>query len=171
VSIDSPAGPDGNTLADDDNVLNSDDEDNIPTLKSVYNYTFDVSVLTVFSSDVESLKQGIIYTRPNPAKAPHTILLIGETGVGKSSLLELIANVLHGNDVDHYDLDTLDHTNELHRSYNQTHTNSTYLYEFTSKNGVVVSATCLNAVTKHNHCQGSYPRHTWVGRHSQCSTR
>ena len=44
--------------------------------------------------------QGIIKTRTNPAKAPYTILLAGETGVGKSSLLELIANVLHSKDIE-----------------------------------------------------------------------
>ena len=49
-------------LADDENVLDSDDKDNIPTLRSVYSDTFDVSVLTVFSSEVESLKQGTINT-------------------------------------------------------------------------------------------------------------
>ena len=83
--------------------------------------------------------QGIIKTRANPAKAPYTILLVGETGVGKSTLLELIANVLHGKDVDHYDFDTLDQTNERGGSSNQSQTNSARLYEFTSKNGVVVS--------------------------------
>ena len=80
--------------------------------------------------------QGIIKTR---AKAPYTILLVGETGVGKSALLELIANVLHSKDVDHYDFDILDHTNERGGSSNQSQTNSARLYEFTSKNGVVVS--------------------------------
>lgn len=83
--------------------------------------------------------QGIIKTRTNPANAPYTIRLVGETGVGKSSFLELIANVLHNKDVDHYDFDTLDHTNERGGSRNQSQTNSARLYEFTSKNGVVVS--------------------------------
>ena len=83
--------------------------------------------------------QGIIKTRANPAKTSYTILLVGETGVGKSSLLELIANVLQGNDVDHYDLDTLDHTNEQSGSNNQSQPDSVHLYQFTSKNGVVVS--------------------------------
>jgi predicted GTPase len=87
-----------------------------------------------------SLKQGIIKTAKNKAKAPYTILLLGETGVGKSSVLELIANVLIGNDVDHYDFNILDHTNEQGRSNNQSQTNSTCTYELTSRNGVVVSA-------------------------------
>ena len=87
-----------------------------------------------------SLKQGVIKTRADPAKASYTILLVGEAGVGKSSLLELIANILHGNDVDHYDFYTLDHSNEQSGTNNQSQTNSARLYEFTSKNGVVVSA-------------------------------
>jgi predicted GTPase len=59
-------------------------------------------VLTVFSSSVECLKKGYITTLKNKAKAPYTILLVGETGVGKSSLFEFIANVFAGNDIDHY---------------------------------------------------------------------
>ena len=92
--------------------------------------------------------QGIIKSSPKPARAPYTILLVGETGVGKSSLLELIANVLHGKDIDHYDSDTLDQTNERGGSNNQSQTNSPRLYEFTSKNGVVVS----NGARKHGDC-------------------
>jgi len=82
---------------------------------------------------------GIIKSSTRKAGAPHTILLVGEIGVGKSSVVELIANVLHGNDVDHYDFDTLDHTNEQGRSNNQSRTNSARLYELTSTNGIVVS--------------------------------
>jgi predicted GTPase len=94
--------------------------------------------LTIFSSDIESLKKGIIKTSKN--KVPYTILLIGETGAGKSSLLQLIANVLHGNDVDHYDFDIFDNTNEQGGSNSQSQANSAQLYELTSKNGGVVSA-------------------------------
>jgi predicted GTPase len=96
-------------------------------------------VLTIFSSDVESLKNGIITTSKNKAKAPYTTLLVGETGVGKSSVFELIANVLAGNDVDHYDFDILDHTNERGSPDNQSQTNSARLCELTSKDGTVVS--------------------------------
>jgi predicted GTPase len=92
----------------------------------------------VISSDVESLKQGIIKTSKNEGRAPYTILLVGETGVGKSSVLELIANVLIGN-AGHYDFDILDHTNEQGGSDNQSQTNSARLYEITSKNGIMVS--------------------------------
>lgn len=79
-------------------------------------------------------------TSKHEAQAPYTILLVGETGVGKSSVLELIANVLAGNDIDHYNFDILDHTNELGGPNNQSQTDSARLYEFTSKNGIVVSA-------------------------------
>ena len=96
-------------------------------------------VLIVFSSDVESLKKGIIKTLNNATQAPYTILLVGETGVGKSSFLQYIANVLAGNDVDHYDFGILDHTNEQSGPGNQSQTNSPRLCEFTSKNGMVVS--------------------------------
>jgi hypothetical protein len=54
--------------------------------------------------------------------------------------LEFIANVLRGNDIDHCDFDILDRTNEQGSSDNQSQTNSVRLYEFTSKNGIVVSA-------------------------------
>jgi len=105
-------------------------------------------ILTVFPSDVDSLMQGIIKTRDNKAKAPYNIVLVGETGVGKSSLLELIANVLSGNDADHYDLDILNPTNAQDDSNNQSRTNSAHLYELRSNNGIAVSSgTCGYANT------------------------
>ena len=91
------------------------------------------------TTDVDSLKKGTIKTSKGKAKAPYTVLLVGEAGVGKSSVLELIANVLHGNDVDHYDCHTLDRTIEQRGSNNQSQTKSPRLYELTSKNGIVVS--------------------------------
>ena len=95
--------------------------------------------LILFSSDVESLRKGIIKTSKNKANAPYTILLVGETGVGKSSVLEFIANVLIGEDIDHYDFEILDHANEQSGSDNQSQTNSARLYELRSKNGILVS--------------------------------
>ena len=100
---------------------------------------FDAPFLTFFSSEVESvesLKKGIIKGSTNETKAPYTILLVGETGAGKSSVLELIANVLVANGSDHYDFGILDHKN-------QSQPDSARLYEFTSKNGVVVSVGIL----------------------------
>jgi hypothetical protein len=77
---------------------------------------------TRFPSNVESLKKGIIKTSKNNANKPYTILLVEETGVGvgKYSLLELIANVLFGNDVDHYDFNVVDHSNEQDGPGNQS---------------------------------------------------
>jgi len=53
--------------------------------------------------------------------------------------LELIANILIGNDIDHYDFQILDHTNEQSGSNNQSQTTSARMYEVSSKNGMVVS--------------------------------
>ena len=86
----------------------------------------------MFPSDVESLKNGIIKTSKNETKA-YNILLLGETGVGKSTFLELIASVLAGKHINPYNIDVLDHTNDLT-------TNSIQLCELKSKNGIVVSA-------------------------------
>jgi predicted ATPase len=97
-------------------------------------------VLTEFLSDVESLKKGIIKVSKNQVGAPYTILIVGETGVGKSSVLEFIANVLSGREMSLYNFEILDHTNEQVGSNNQSKTNSARLYEFTSKSGIVVSA-------------------------------
>ena len=88
------------------------------------------------SSDIASLKKGIIKSKE---KAPYTIFLIGETGVGKSSALELIANVLIGSGLDDYDYDILTHANEQGGPIKQRQTNSAHLYEFTSNNGKLVS--------------------------------
>jgi len=106
---------------------------------SSHNTAVGVSVLTIFSSDVESLKKGIVKTSKNKVNAPYTILLVGESGVGKSSVLEFIANTLIGNDIDHYDFQILDHANEQGGSDNQSQTNSARMYELSSKNGIVVS--------------------------------
>ena len=64
---------------------------------------------------------------------------MGETGVGKSSVLELIANVLDGKGVDDYDFNILDHSNEAGGSASQSQTNDARLYEFESRNGMIVS--------------------------------
>jgi len=95
----------------------------------------------VGSSDVESLRKGIIKTSRNEAKAPYTILLVGETGTGKSSALEFIANVLIGKGVDCYDFNILDHSNEQGGSSGQSQTNSARIYELSSKNDILVSIT------------------------------
>jgi len=97
---------------------------------------FDVSGLTACFSDVEFLKKGII---KNKTTVPYDTLL-GETGVGKSSSLG-------SNDIGHYNLDMLDHSNGQGGSGNQNQTYSARLYKLTSKNGIVVSAGVLNVVS------------------------
>ena len=100
----------------------------ISRLSSKFTTTPLIYQFNLVSSDVESLKKGVVKTLTNKANAVYTILLVGETGVGKSSVLELFAKVLTGKDIDHCHFDTFDPTT------------STRLYEFKSSNGVVVSA-------------------------------
>lgn len=97
-------------------------------------------VLTLYPSEVESLKNRIIKASKSNADVPYTIVLVGEAGVGKSSLVELITNVLTGNDADHYNLNILDDTNEQGSPNSRSQTKEARLYEIPSKNGVVVSA-------------------------------
>ena len=86
---------------------------------------------------MESLKRGII----KPSKdTPYIILLVGETGVGKSTFLRFLANVFIGNSIGHYDFEILDRGNEQNISSNQGQANSIYSCELTSSNGIVVSA-------------------------------
>ena len=97
-----------------------------------------------FPSNVESLRKGIIKTSQNSVQAPYTILLVGETGVGKSAVLEFIANVLIGNNIDCYDFEIVDRSSEPPISLNQSQTNSARFYTLTSKNDIVVSEGVLN---------------------------
>jgi len=106
----------------------------------------DVWVINRNFSDLGSLRKGIIKISRNKANKPYTILLVGETGVGKSSILEFIANTLIGNDIDHYDFQILDHTSEQSGSDNQSQTNSARMYELSSKNGIVVSVNVFSWV-------------------------
>ena len=96
-------------------------------------------VLTVVSSDVESLRKGIIKTLKHNAQAPYTILLVGETGTGKSTFIEFLDNVLNGKDVDRYEFKTLDYKNEQGGSGGQSQTNLARIYVLSSKNGISVS--------------------------------
>ena len=73
------------------------------------------------------------------AQAPYTILLVGETGTGKSSILEFIGNVLKGKGADCFDLKILDCSNEQGGSGGQSQTNFARIYEFSSTNGILAS--------------------------------
>ncbi|KZV68359.1 hypothetical protein PENSPDRAFT_634475 [Peniophora sp. CONT] len=108
----------GSDLADVDYMDSDDDEPELNT--------------------VELLRQGVIKTDKNQLGAPLTILLVGETGVGKSSFLELIANVLKGNAVLHYDFNILNRANEAGGSQSHSQTNAAHLYEMTSQNGQMI---------------------------------
>jgi len=100
-------------------------------------------LLLIFQrSDVPSLRNGIIKTVKNIGKVEFTILVVGETGVGKSSVLEFIANVLAGNSISDYNFSIIDQANESGGSGMNSQTNSAKLYSFTSQNGVVVSPFC-----------------------------
>ena len=74
------------------------------------------------------------------AQAPYTILLVGETGTGKSSILEFIGNVLKAKDADCFDLQILDYGNEQGGSGGHSQTNYARIYEFSSTNGILVSS-------------------------------
>jgi len=100
---------------------------------------FDASVLTKFS-DLESRRDAIINMAKNKANAPHTILLVGGTGVGKSSLVELIADTLLDRNLNHWDLGSLDRANERGPFGSGTRTVSPHLYEIATELGVLVSA-------------------------------
>ncbi|VDC07470.1 unnamed protein product [Peniophora sp. CBMAI 1063] len=89
-------------------------------------------------NSVEDLREGIVKTRRHRAEEPYTILLVGETGVGKSSLLEYVANVMLGKSVLDYDLDILDRSNEAGGSSKGSQTNSARLYTFESVDGVKI---------------------------------
>ncbi|KAK7458148.1 hypothetical protein VKT23_010056 [Stygiomarasmius scandens] len=106
---------------DSDLDTDSDDDDNQPTI-----------------NDVPSLRNGIIKTVKNIGKVEFTILVVGETGVGKSSVLEFIANVLAGNSISDYNFSIIDQANESGGSGMNSQTNSAKLYSFTSQNGVVI---------------------------------
>lgn len=81
------------------------------------------------------MRNGIVKTTDK--KTELTLLLVGETGVGKTSFLSLIANVLAGNELEEY-VDLHDLTNEKGGLHSQSQTNSAKVYELESKNGITI---------------------------------
>ena len=82
-------------------------------------------------SDLMSLERGIVKTSRNKENPQYTVLLVGETGVGKSSLVNFIATTLVGESIG---LDILEGA-VSHQGLAAPH-----LHEITSNNGVLVSA-------------------------------
>jgi len=128
---------------------------------------FDTSGLTRFS-DIKPRRDAIINMARNKANAPHTILLVGGTGVGKSSLVEFIANTILSRHGCYCALASLDSANERRDPGMGTVTVSPHLYEIPSELGVLVSVNFSNVVTGIISPQDSYPRHARVHWHSQC---
>ncbi|KAF9255389.1 hypothetical protein L218DRAFT_937744 [Marasmius fiardii PR-910] len=83
----------------------------------------------------EDVGRGIIKT--TDGKQVLTILLVGETGVGKTSLLTFLGNVFAGHKSGQY-VDMHEKSKEMGGSQSQSQTDSATLYEFVSQNGVVV---------------------------------
>jgi len=85
---------------------------------------------------VEQLRKGIIKTRKTTTRE-YTILLVGETGTGKTSLLSFFFNLLQGHTPGKYKL-AHDQSNEAGGGEEQSQTQTAKLYEFVSKNKVKV---------------------------------
>ncbi|EDR10206.1 uncharacterized protein LACBIDRAFT_325894 [Laccaria bicolor S238N-H82] len=77
-----------------------------------------------------SLAAGNVMTR----KKNFTIILVGETGTGKTSFLSLLVNVLAGKSPSKYNLEPYDVTNEYGGGQNHSQTKTAKVYEFTSLN-------------------------------------
>ncbi|KAF8326948.1 hypothetical protein F5887DRAFT_1164318 [Amanita rubescens] len=85
-------------------------------------------------NNTEDLRNGIVTTQKNRTKE-YTILIVGETGTGKTTLLSLFFNILVGNGIREYML-AHDESNDTGNAQNQSQTISALLYEFESRNGV-----------------------------------
>ncbi|KAK2467588.1 hypothetical protein APHAL10511_000443 [Amanita phalloides] len=106
-----------NPFQEDQESSDEDEEDTIPRLNTI-----------------ENLRNGIIKTNQNKINE-YTILLVGETGTGRTTFLSLIANILAGQGPEDYVV-FHDEDNEAGGARNQSQTNSAKLYEFISKNDV-----------------------------------
>ena len=84
-------------------------------------------------SDAESLRQGIVQT--TKGQTEFTLLLVGETGTGKTSFLSLLYNVLAGHPLKEY-VERHEKANESGGSQAESQTQAALMYEFVSKNGV-----------------------------------
>ncbi|KIL58589.1 hypothetical protein M378DRAFT_15436 [Amanita muscaria Koide BX008] len=85
---------------------------------------------------VKELAQGIIKTRVNKFRE-YTILLVGETGTGKTTFLSLLANILSGRNAGEY-VFIHDEANEAGGGERHSQTMFAKQYLFESNNGVKV---------------------------------
>jgi GTP-binding protein EngB required for normal cell division len=67
-------------------------------------------------------------------KGTMTIILVGETGVGKTAFMSLLANVCAGRQIDDFRLEH-NTANESHLSKNQSQTNTAMMYTFKRRDG------------------------------------
>ena len=67
-------------------------------------------------------------------KGTMTVILVGETGVGKTSFMSLLANVCSGRQIEDFRLEH-DTTNESNLSKNQSQTNTAMMYTFKRQDG------------------------------------
>ncbi len=81
------------------------------------------------------MSAGIIRTTKN--RTEFTVLLVGETGVGKTSFLSLLANILEGRRPEEFIQAHLQ-TNEAGGSHAGSQTQKATVYEFQSRNGIIV---------------------------------
>lgn len=84
---------------------------------------------------VSSLKAGNVMT----TRGSFTVILVGETGTGKTSFLSLLVNVLAGKTPSSYNLEPYDVTNEYGGPQKHSQTKAAKVYKFTSLNGVDIT--------------------------------
>ncbi|KAF8307720.1 hypothetical protein DL93DRAFT_2101084 [Clavulina sp. PMI_390] len=86
----------------------------------------------ILENSVADLSKGRLATNPKKGRNAFTILIVGERGVGKTSVLNLLYNILVGNGPDNFK-PMNDYSNE---GQLQGQTETAKAYDFTSKNGV-----------------------------------
>ena len=79
------------------------------------------------------MRRGHLLTK----KKEFVFLIVGETGVGKTAFLSLVANILSGRDHSRYET-VHDSSNEVGGSQSGSQTKTAHAYEFRSLNGVTV---------------------------------